>query len=176
MLTNAVNVKLRGNTRMVMRNNMNVALTRGSAEFVCPTDANGFTVHLPDNSRVVDLGTAFRVAIDDDRRAKLVVTDGKVKVAARGRMTARPHFVIRRGQGIHIIEGRVAPMSYAETICSHRTRWRTGDSTIQPARPPKAKPRRSPLARRPAQELSRPPPGSRASTPRTPPSRSPSPA
>ena len=129
MLTNAVNVKLRGETRMTMRNNMNVALTRGSAEFVCPTDAKGFTVHLPDNSRVVDLGTAFRVAIDDDRRAKLVVTDGKVKwIPAVEGAEAQ---LVSAGQGIHINDGRFAPMTYAETILAQNplAYWRFEDTT-----------------------------------------------
>ena len=80
MLTNAVNVKLRGDTRMWMRNDMNVALTRGSARFVCPADAKGFTVHLPDDSKIIDLGTAFRVSIDDTGRASVVVTEGSVRI------------------------------------------------------------------------------------------------
>ena len=83
MLTNAVNVKLRGDTRMVMRNNMNVALTRGSAEFVVPHDAKGFTVHLPDGSKVVDLGTRFTVHTDDDGRSVVWVRKGSVSLESR---------------------------------------------------------------------------------------------
>ena len=79
MLTNSVNVKLRGETRMVMRNDMNVALTLGSAAFVVPKDATGFTVHLPDRSKIVDLGTAFRVEVDDAGTTYLRVTEGKVE-------------------------------------------------------------------------------------------------
>ena len=79
MLTNAVNVKLRGDTRMVMRNNMNVSLTRGSAAFVVPKDAEGFTVHLTDGSKIVDLGTAFNVEIDDGDGTQLRVTEGAVR-------------------------------------------------------------------------------------------------
>ena len=78
MLTNAVNVKLRGNTRMFMRNNMNVALARGSAEFVVPKDAKGFTVHLPGGAKVVDLGTEFSVKIQDGDIATVTVDEGIV--------------------------------------------------------------------------------------------------
>ena len=80
MLTNAVNVKLRGSTRMAMRNDMNVALTHGSAAFVVPKDATGFTVHLPNGSRVVDLGTAFSVSIDEAGESIVRVTEGLVDV------------------------------------------------------------------------------------------------
>ena len=80
MLTNAVNVKLRGGSNLFMRNDMNVALTRGSASFVVPKDATGFTVHLPDKSRIVDLGTAFSVQIDDRESTSVRVTDGAVRL------------------------------------------------------------------------------------------------
>ena len=78
MLTNAVNVKLRGETRLHMHNDMNVALTHGSAEFVCPTDAKGFTVHMPDQSKIVDLGTRFRVVTDAAGRVLVHVLEGRV--------------------------------------------------------------------------------------------------
>ena len=80
MLANAVNVKLRGDTRLRMYNNMNVALTRGTAEFVCPTDAKGFTVHIDRSVRVVDLGTRFTVNRDDDGDAGVRVTEGTVRI------------------------------------------------------------------------------------------------
>ena len=80
MLTNTVNVKLRGETRMTMRDDMNVVLTRGSAEFVVPNDAKNFTVHLPDKSKIVDLGTAFTVKVDENGRSHVRVLDGSVRV------------------------------------------------------------------------------------------------
>ena len=105
MLTNAVNVKLRGDTRMHMRNDMNVALTRGSAEFVCPTDAKGFTVHLPDNSKIVDLGTAFEVEIDEDGQPQLRVTEGEVEWTGAG-PNAAP-VLIAAGQRAHMLQGQI---------------------------------------------------------------------
>ena len=109
MLTNSVNVKLRGNTRMVMRNDMNVALTRGSAEFVCPKGAKGFTVHLPDKSKIVDLGTAFKVELDDDGKSKLRVTEGSVEWTPAGE-NAEPVFV-EAGRIAYLVDGRIATYS-----------------------------------------------------------------
>ena len=80
MLTNAVNLKLRGETRMHMRNNMNVSLSRGSAAFVVPNDAKNFTVHLPHGVKVVDLGTAFSVHVDADGAARVTVSDGEIEL------------------------------------------------------------------------------------------------
>ena len=94
MLTNAVNVKLRGDTRMVMRNDMNVALSRGSAAFVVPKDAKGFTVHLPGGGEVVDLGTAFTIEADAAGDATVRVTDGIVLLRATGTDAATQSVVV----------------------------------------------------------------------------------
>ena len=104
MLTNSVNVKLSGSTRLHMHNNMNVALTRGSAEFVCPKDAKGFTVHLPDRSKVADLGTAFEVIIDHAGKARLRVTDGAVEWTPAG--IDAPPILVRAGQSARMVAGR----------------------------------------------------------------------
>ena len=104
MLTNAVNVKLRGNTRMHMRNDMNVALTRGSASFVVPKDAKGFTVRLPDQTRVIDLGTAFRVEIDEAGRSMVHVTEGEVEWRSSD------------AEGVRIVAGRTARINETGAI------------------------------------------------------------
>ena len=114
MLTNSVNVKLRGSTRMSMHNDMNVALTQGSAEFVCPKDAKGFTVHLPDKSRVVDLGTAFKVEIDDEGQPKLRVTEGSVEWFPAG-ADAEP-VLIAAGQRARLVEGRPVVVTPADLL------------------------------------------------------------
>ena len=94
MLTNAVNVKLRGETHMSMHNDMHVSLTRGSAEFVCPTEAKGFTVHLPDQTKIVDLGTRFRVTVDEYGASLVTVIEGTVS--------------LRRGDGDPVILNQAA--------------------------------------------------------------------
>ncbi len=117
MLTNAVNVKLRGESRMWMRNNMNVALTRGSAEFVVPKDAKGFTVHLPDQSKIVDLGTAFKVEVDEDGRTELLVTAGQVEwnPAESSEADAGP-IRVKAGQVAWIAEDRSIRVTSANMI------------------------------------------------------------
>ena len=102
MLTNAVNVKLRGETRMIMRNDMHVSLTRGSARFVCPTGAAGFTVNLPDGLKVVDLGTAFETTIDAGGRSTVRVTDGLVEVHHGDRVET-----VKAGHITQLIRGRL---------------------------------------------------------------------
>lgn len=80
MLTSAVNVQLRGDTRLDMHSDMSVSLTRGSAEFVVPKIATGFAVRLPDRARIVDLGTAFRVDLAGDRSSRVRVSRGAVRL------------------------------------------------------------------------------------------------
>ena len=80
MLTNSVNVKMRGDTRLHMRNDMNVSLTRGSAEFVCPPAAAGFTVQLPGDARVVDLGTRFEIETPPTGPSEIRVLEGRVRI------------------------------------------------------------------------------------------------
>ena len=86
MLTNAVNVKLRGDTRMVMHNDMNVALTRGTAEFVVPKDATGFSVLLPRGGRVVDLGTRFICDVRNGQ-SMVYVVEGLVELTDASNQT-----------------------------------------------------------------------------------------
>ena len=112
MLTNAVNVKLRGETRMHMRNDMNVSLTRGSAEFVVPKDAKGFTVHLPGETRVVDLGTRFEIDADEAGHTDIRVIEGEVRLERKS------------GEIVTLIRGQIArtphtpdaPITYVRTI------------------------------------------------------------
>ena len=117
MLTNAVNVKLRGDTRMYMRNNMNVALTRGNASFVVPKDAKGFTVHLPDRSRIVDLGTAFRVETNDAQRIVLRVTGGKVEWHSS--RPGVPPTLVEAGTAIEIVEGTAQELTANASLIAH---------------------------------------------------------
>lgn len=80
LLRSRVTVDLRGKTQLRMYNPSSVYLARGEAAFKVPTGAEGFTVHLPDGSRVIDLGTEFNVALDGNGRSQVVVTKGSVRV------------------------------------------------------------------------------------------------
>lgn len=78
MMTSGVGVHLRGKSRVIMRTPMSAAITRGTAAFRCPPGAAGYTVHLPDGSRIVDLSTAFEVYVGDDGEQIVEVTEGLV--------------------------------------------------------------------------------------------------
>lgn len=80
LLTNRVGVELRGRTRLTMQGNMASTLDYGSASFRCPPGSEGYTVRLPDGSRVVDLGTEFAVWVDDDGASEVWVFEGQVEI------------------------------------------------------------------------------------------------
>ena len=109
MLTNAVNVKLRGKTRMHMRNDMNVSMTRGSAEFAVPKDATGFAVALPDGTRIIDLGTRFRVNIDAAGNTLVRVTEGSVAMTS-----IRDDHAPIVTEFARVVDGRIEPLTDRE--------------------------------------------------------------
>lgn len=88
MLTNSVAVNLRGRSRLTMSDAMHATLSEGAATFRCPPEATGYTVRVPGGARIIDLGTAFDVAIGPNEQTRLHVTEGAVKVIAEG--TAEP--------------------------------------------------------------------------------------
>lgn len=139
MLTNAVNVKLRGQTRMSMHNDMHVSLAYGSAAFVVPKNAKGFTVHLPDKSKIVDLGTAFHVAVDDENVTRLRVVSGSVQwIGAHG--DSEPA-TLAAGQVANIVDGRIRVDPTARTFTAYHdfgrdltdgiTTHMTGDESVE---------------------------------------------
>jgi ferric-dicitrate binding protein FerR (iron transport regulator) len=78
LLSNSVAVRLGGKTRLTLHSPMHATLARGSATFDCPPEAKGFTVDLPDQTRIVDLGTTFRVQVDEAGNSSVRVTKGTV--------------------------------------------------------------------------------------------------
>ena len=72
--------------RLFMHNKNRVSLSRGTAEFVVPKNAIGFTVALPDRTTIVDLGTAFRVAVDESGAAQIRVIEGLVAWTTPGEL------------------------------------------------------------------------------------------
>lgn len=106
VLTNRVTVNLSGKTRLRMHHNKSVYLAHGKAGFNVPTGAEGFTVHLPDRSRIVDLGTAFDVEVLEDGRTEIEVTTGAIEVYGHG----DPDTPVRLERGTFAVltnEGRV---------------------------------------------------------------------
>jgi len=55
-------------------------LTAGRLQAYVRPEAHGFTVDLPDGSRVVDLGTAFTLSLNDVDGAELRVNEGRVRL------------------------------------------------------------------------------------------------
>lgn len=109
VLTNRVTVNLSGKTQLRMHHNKSVYLARGKAGFKVPAGEEGFTVHLPDRSRIVDLGTAFDVAVLDDGRTEIEVTTGAVEVYGH----ADPDTPVRLERGAFAVltdDGRVKLM------------------------------------------------------------------
>lgn len=102
VLTNRVTVELRGETLLRMHNPANIYLARGHAEFKVPAGAEGFTVHLPDQSKIIDLGTAFEVDTDDAGRSRFRVTEGAVAWYAAPDADS---VLVSAGQTVRIEEG-----------------------------------------------------------------------
>lgn len=123
VLTNRVSVELRGDTRLRMHNSRNVTLVAGRAEFKVPKQVTGFTVHLPDRSRIVDLGTAFRVSIDEAGLPLLRVTEGRVAWTAAGSDPEMDAVVISAGQSARLVGGR--PVLNEPILIAH---WKLDES------------------------------------------------
>ena len=84
-------------------------LTRGRlAGRVETPRAEGFAVHLPSGNRIVDLGTAFTVAVADTGEADVRVTEGLVAwVPESDDDTADPKpTLIAAGESAHLVAGR----------------------------------------------------------------------
>jgi len=61
-------------------------LTAGTLEASVPEAAQGFTIDLPDRSRVVDLGTRFAVEVDQQGRSMVHVIEGRVQLVRGDRV------------------------------------------------------------------------------------------
>ena len=124
MLTNAVNVKLRGETRLVMRNDTNVTLSRGNAAFVVPHAARGFTVHLPGGARVVDLGTRFESDVVSDGLVVTRVLEGAVDVySADG-----SRFTVDAGWGCTVVDGLLVSVDQSGLLVNGDFNTAAGDA------------------------------------------------
>ncbi|MBI1367735.1 MAG: hypothetical protein GC162_03685 [Planctomycetes bacterium] len=77
-------------------------LTSGMLQVLVPEAAHGFTVDLPDGSRIVDLGTQFAVRVGTDKRAVVQVLEGVVRLD-----TPTASQTLRAGWTRRIVDGRV---------------------------------------------------------------------
>lgn len=83
-------------------------LTSGTLEAFVPERAHGFTVDLPGETRVVDLGTRFRVNVDGVPNAIVEVIDGRVRIESSDRESV----TLAAGDRWVVIDGR--PASFVE--------------------------------------------------------------
>ena len=97
LLSNLVGVRLRGQSRLSMHSPMAASLSVGEATFNCPPQAKGYTVYLPGNVRIIDLGTRFRVSVNEDGASHVTVIEGTVS--------------LRRGEGEAVILEQAASAS-----------------------------------------------------------------
>ena len=117
LLRSRVSVNLRGKTRLFMHNPRHVTLTRGQADFKVPKDATGFTVHLPEGGQLVDLGTAFRVQVDDAGQPEVRVTAGTVAWTPAGEPDAS--ILLSAGQVAHIVDGQIVATDAPTLLAYH---------------------------------------------------------
>ncbi|MBI1373131.1 MAG: hypothetical protein GC159_10400 [Phycisphaera sp.] len=104
-------------------------LNSGSIDVYVPEAAHGFELGLPDGSRIVDLGTAFRVSVDDGG-ATLHVTQGRVAWSPAGADADATE--IAAGQIVRITGGAVHVPT--ETVLLE-DRFDGGDSPLNGAAP-----------------------------------------
>lgn len=102
MLRSLVAMELEGRTHVRLNGPMLATLRHGSARFNCPPDAKGFTVRLPDDSTIVDLGTAFSVDVDDGGESTLRVLEGRVEWVRDGRSE-----VVGAGEIARVVDGDI---------------------------------------------------------------------
>ena len=117
LLRSRVTVNLHGETRMRMYNPRNVYVQRGEADFRVPSGVDGFTVHLPDRSQIIDLGTAFRVAVDDDGQTQLRVTEGAVAWTTGGELGES--VLVNVGQTAEFIDGQLVIADRVEVFAEN---------------------------------------------------------
>lgn len=83
-LASQAELKVEGSVQLEVLTAKTVRVHRGTAEFLCPAEARGFTVELPGGTEVVDLGTQFAVEVGPDGESHVSVTQGRVEVRAAG--------------------------------------------------------------------------------------------
>lgn len=106
LLMSRVTATMHGKARMQVFSPLSVHMTLGQADFSVPQGVTGFTVHLPDQSRIVDLGTRFRVQVDEAGRCQLRVTEGRVEWIPAD--SAGEPVILRAGQDAQITHGSLS--------------------------------------------------------------------
>lgn len=101
MFSSTAVVDLIGPCEFEMTGSNRGRLVAGRLKAYVPDHARGFTVELPDGSRIVDLGTAFAADVTSAGRQTLRVTKGAVELHHAGSVTPLP-----AGHGARYADGR----------------------------------------------------------------------
>ncbi|MEK6238056.1 MAG: hypothetical protein N2C14_25360, partial [Planctomycetales bacterium] len=118
-LKSRAELKIEGAAQLDVVDANTVLMHHGAAEFHCPPEARGFSVTLPGDVEVIDLGTDFEVTVGADGNSFVTVTQGRVEVRTAGQspvtLDAGQQVAINRSGNNRV--GQVAEMKQAE-------RWR----------------------------------------------------
>ena len=100
-------LSLEGPVELELINDSQCRLLSGAVAANVPADAIGFTVVTAD-MRIIDLGTAFGVRIDQDASTEVHVFDGKVDLVETKETDRQPNRLVK-GQALKVVQGE--PMS-----------------------------------------------------------------
>ncbi|MBI1371491.1 MAG: hypothetical protein GC159_01835 [Phycisphaera sp.] len=107
LFTSGAVVNVTGPARFELHGDNSGRLHRGVISAHVPSGAHGFAVEGPEGVRVVDLGTAFAMNVDDADKTRVCVLEGVVRVE-RGDDTYR----LEARQALHVdVEGNVTRLN-----------------------------------------------------------------
>jgi len=118
MFASTATVDLTGPCEFEMTGPNRGRLTSGTLEADVPENAKGFTIDLPDGSKIVDLGTRFQVQLDEADKACVVnVLEGRVRIehhaTALTRIVQAGHRIVMRPDDPGAVDA-VAPYVLAD--------------------------------------------------------------
>jgi ferric-dicitrate binding protein FerR (iron transport regulator) len=118
-----------GPTTIEVVDDMRVVLLRGVVTATIPESAIGFVVDT-DTAHVVDLGTAFGVAVGDDGTTDVCVFEGKVSVRRTG-STSRQPALVREGQAVRASKQSSTIDSADYEVASFEGAWPVSSGVLQ---------------------------------------------
>lgn len=138
LLRSGASVNLNGPAEMQLISPMHVSVQRGQASFDCPHTATGFTVDMPDGSRVVDLGTRFDIDITGPRSTSVWVLEGAVEVqlpsGVRRRLVAGHEASLVGGMIEHVTAHQIDPVVTLEPTADTYVRLGEPETNFNNAR------------------------------------------
>lgn len=122
-------IAVEGPAQIEVVNNMRVVLLRGVITARIPESAIGFVVDT-DTAHVVDLGTAFGVAVGDDGATDVSVFEGMVSVDRNGSTLSNPSLV-REGHSVRASEQSSTIDSTEYQVTAFENAWPVNSGVLQ---------------------------------------------